>query len=159
MSASASEVTNRRLADRGLDERILVLAPTGDDAALAANILAGRGLDAVIVADAATLAREIEVGASVALIASEAFADTGGAELREALHRQEPWSELPIVLFGGDLEDSASGATELLGTRAQIILLERPLGIATFVTAIDTARRSCTYRGHGGQVAGDMVDT
>jgi signal transduction histidine kinase len=142
MGESASALTDRRVADRRLDERILVLAPTADDAVLAATILIERGLDAVIVADDAALAREIEAGASMAVIASEAFAETGGSLLREALDRQEAWSEMPIVLFGGDLEDAASGATELLGTRAQIILLERPLGIATFTTAIDAARRS-----------------
>jgi signal transduction histidine kinase len=130
------------MADRRLHERVLVLAPTADDAALTAQILIARGLDAVIVSDIAALAREMEAGASVVLIASEAFAETGGSPLRKALDRQEAWSEMPVVLFGGDLEDAASGATELLGTRAQVMLLERPLGIATFVTAIDAALRS-----------------
>ncbi|HEX8616313.1 MAG TPA: HAMP domain-containing sensor histidine kinase [Thermoanaerobaculia bacterium] len=131
------------MADRPLGERVLVLTPTADDAALAAAILAERGLEPVIVADAEMLAREIEAGASVALIASEALVELeGGSALRDALERQAPWSEMPVVLFGGDIEDTASRATELLGTRAQIILLERPLGIATFVTAIDAARRS-----------------
>lgn len=142
MSESASSVIDRRVADRRLDERILVLAPTADDAALTAQILTGRGLDAVIVADTAALAREMEAGASVVLIASEAFPETGGSPLRRALDRQEPWSEMPIVFFGGDLEEAASGATGILGTRAQLILLERPLAIATFLTAIDAALRS-----------------
>ncbi|HYC89471.1 MAG TPA: HAMP domain-containing sensor histidine kinase [Thermoanaerobaculia bacterium] len=143
MSESASTLGDRRLADRRLDERILILAPTADDAALVAEILTERALDPVIVPDAAALAREIEAGASVVLIASEAVAETGGGpRLRGALERQEAWSEMPIVLFGGDIEDAASRAIERLGTRAQIILLERPLGIATFVTAIDAALRS-----------------
>ena len=142
MSESASAGTGRPAADRRLDERILVLAPTADDAALTVEILGGRGLDAVIVADTAALAREMEAGASVVLIASEAFPESGSSPLRQALDRQEAWSEMPIVLFGGDLEEAASGATEVLGTRAQIILLERPLSIATFLTAIDSALRS-----------------
>jgi signal transduction histidine kinase len=141
MSDSASAVSDRRVPERRLDERILVLAPTADDAVLTAQILTGRGLDAVIVTDTAALAREMEAGASVVLIASEAFPETGGSPLRQALDRQEAWSEMPIVLFGGGLE-AASGATELLGTRAQLILLERPLSIATFLTAIDAALRS-----------------
>lgn len=142
MSEALSAVTDRRVADRRLDERILVLAPTADDAALTAQILTGRGLAAVVVADTAALAREMEAGASVVLIASEAFPEPDGSPLRQALDRQEPWSEMPIVLFGGDLAEAASGATEVLGTRAQIILLERPLAIATFLTAIDAALRS-----------------
>lgn len=142
MTASGSAVSDRRVADRRLDERVLVLTPTADDAALVAQILADRGLEAAIVGDTAELAREMEAGASVVLIASEAFPETGGSPLREALDRQDTWSEMPIVLFGGDPAEAASGATEILGTRTQIILLERPLAIATFLTAIDAALRS-----------------
>ena len=126
-----------------LEERLLVLAPTGDDAALIAEILRDRDLDVVIVTDAAALADEIGRGAAVVLIASEALDEPeSGSMLQRALEGQEPWSEMPIILFGGDVEDTASRATELLGTRAQIVLLERPLGIATFVTATDAALRS-----------------
>jgi signal transduction histidine kinase len=142
MSESASALPDRRVADRRVDERILILAPTADDAALTAEILTGRDLDAVIVADTIALAREIEAGACTVLIASEVFPETEGSPLRQALDRQEAWSEMPIVLFGGNLEDAASAATEILGTRAQIILLERPLSIATFLTAVDAALRS-----------------
>jgi signal transduction histidine kinase len=141
-SAPAASI-ERRSAGRLLQERLLVLAPTGDDAALIAEILRGRGLDVVTVADAGALAGEIERGAAVVLIASEALDEPGSASvLQHALAGQDPWSEMPIILFGGDVEDTASRATELLGTRAQIVLLERPLGIATFVTATDAALRS-----------------
>lgn len=129
--------------DRALDERILVLAPTGNDGPLVAQILRQRGLEVLIVPDAAALAQEMESGAGVALIASEALDEKGaGAILQNALGRQEAWSEMPIVLFGGDVDDDAARATQLLGTRAQIVLLERPLGIATFVTATEAALRS-----------------
>jgi signal transduction histidine kinase len=134
---------DRRFTDRVLQGRILVLAPTANDSALVSEILRDRGLDAVIVGDAGALAREIEAGASVVLIASEALDESGaGKTIQVALERQEPWSEMPILLFGGDVEDSASRAGELLGRRAQIVLLERPLGIATFVTATEAALRS-----------------
>jgi signal transduction histidine kinase len=133
----------RRISGRLLQERLLVLAPTGDDAALIAEILRSRDLDVFIVADAGALADEIEAGAAVVLLASEALDEPGSDSLlQRALEGQEPWSEMPIVLFGGDVEDTASRAAELLGMRAQIVLLERPLGIATFVTATDAALRS-----------------
>lgn len=123
-----------------LDERILVLAPTGDDAALMSRVLRDRGLNAVVVDDLRALADALEAGAGVALIASEAFDDVeGNTALQHVLERQEAWSEMPILLFGGTVEDAASRATELVGARAQIVLLERPLGIATFVSATETA--------------------
>ncbi|MEA2462415.1 MAG: hypothetical protein QOJ98_162 [Acidobacteriota bacterium] len=141
--AVPARVIERRSPDRLLEERILVLAPTGDDAALVAEILLRRGLNAVIVPDAGALAEEIHRGAAVVLIATEALDAPGsGLVLQHALERQESWSEMPVLLFGGDIEAAASRATELLGTRAQIVLLERPLGIATFVTATDAALRS-----------------
>lgn len=129
--------------DPALNERILVLAPTGDDASLVFGILRERGLDVVIVADLRALADELERGAGVALIASEALYDRDACRaLQVALEHQETWSELPILLFGGSVEDAASRATELIGARAQIVLLERPLGIATFVSATEAALRS-----------------
>jgi signal transduction histidine kinase len=138
-----SRVVERRSPERLVQERILVLAPTADDGTLIAEILLRRGLNVEIMDDAPALAAEIQRGAAVVLVASEAL-DEGGAGLvlQEALQRQEPWSEMPVLLFGGDVEDAASRATELLGTRAQIVLLERPLGIATFVTATEAALRS-----------------
>src|SRR5688572_977040 len=99
----------RRTAGRLLEERLLVLAPTGDDATLIAGILRARDLDVITVTDAPALADEITRGAAVVLIASEALDEPGSASvLQRALEGQEPWSEMPIVLFGGDVEDTAS---------------------------------------------------
>lgn len=124
-------------------ERILVLAPTGDDATLVTRILADRNLETLIVNDVSSLSRELIAGAGVALIASEALSDIESCTtLQRVLEQQEQWSELPILLFGGSVEDASLRATELLGTNAQIVLLERPLGIATFVTATEAALRS-----------------
>ena len=135
--------TERRSADRLLHERVLVLAPTADDAALISEILRDRGFEPVVVGDTRELAQEVTTGAGVVLLASEALDDTASiSALQDALARQEAWSEMPILLFGGHVEDAASRAIDVLGTRAQIIVLERPLGVATFLTATDAALRS-----------------
>jgi signal transduction histidine kinase len=124
-------------------DRVLVLAPTGDDAQLVSTILSDRGFDVFTVPDPATLARELELGAGLALIASEAFEDAASITLlQEVLEGQEPWSEMPLLIFGGSAEDAGWRATELLGTRAQIIILERPVGIAAFVSAAEGALRT-----------------
>jgi signal transduction histidine kinase len=127
------------------DERVLVLAPTGDDAALAAGILERHEIGASIVPDLTTLAEELERGAGAALIASEGLSGVAPEALqalRDALERQESWSEFPVLLFGGDAREAAANGTQLLGNRAHVILLERPLGIDTFVSAVDAALRS-----------------
>ena len=138
--AVSASPERRELSQR---DRILVLAPTGDDAPIAARILREQGLQPFIVPDLTALAHEIEQGAGVALIASEALDDDRACRvLQEVLERQEPWSELPVLLFGGRMEDATMRGTERVGPRAQIVLLERPLGIATFVSATETALRS-----------------
>lgn len=126
-----------------LSERILVLAPTADDAALIAAVLEEHGYGVELVDGMPALARELDVGAGAVLIASEAFDEAAGvAVLREVLDRQESWSEIPVLFLGGNVESAAVPVAELLGSSAQIVLLERPLGIATFVTATEAALRS-----------------
>ncbi|HVS31591.1 MAG TPA: HAMP domain-containing sensor histidine kinase [Thermoanaerobaculia bacterium] len=133
---------DRQSADRARAERILVVAPTGDDASLVTRMLREGGLEVAALDDLAALAAEIRSGAGVALITSEALADEGVAQVRQALDHQEPWSELPVLLLGHSVDSESAPAVELLGRSAHLVLLERPLGLATFMTAIDAALRS-----------------
>jgi signal transduction histidine kinase len=133
----------QRTAGRALSERILVRAPTGDDAALIDQILGPRGFVVVPVDDTASLAAAWRDGAGMLLIASEALNEPDCCtSLRELLDAQEPWSELPVMLLGAGGEQEASQAKQILGDRAQILILERPIGIATFVSAAEAALRS-----------------
>lgn len=133
---------DRRSADRARAERVLVVAPTGDDASLVARILGDAGLDVATLDDLAGLATEIKAGAGVVLITSEALVSPAVGQLREVLDDQEPWSELPILLLGDDVDSESAAALEMLGRSAYVVVLERPLGLATFTTAIDAALRS-----------------
>lgn len=126
-----------------LAERVLVLAPTADDGPLIARLLEDGGYAVHLVDGLAALAREMEAGAGVAVLASEAFEDAEGvAVLREVLDRQASWSEFPLLILGGSAEGSSFPLTGLLGASAQLVLLERPLGIATFTSATEAALRS-----------------
>src|SRR5688572_3900883 len=126
-----------------LTERILVLAPTGDDAELITEILGSRGFDVVIIGTVESVVTEWGAGAGAVLIASEALNDaeccTG---LRQLLDAQDSWSEIPVVIMGGPGEDDSPRVVELLGKRVQLLMLERPLGIVTFVSAVEAALRS-----------------
>jgi signal transduction histidine kinase len=133
---------DRRPADREHAERVLVVAPTGDDASLVTRILREAGLEVAALDDLAALAAEIETGAGVVLITSEALVGPGVARLRDLLDGQEPWSELPVLLLGHSVDSESAPAAELLGRSAHLVVLERPLGLATFMTAIDAALRS-----------------
>jgi signal transduction histidine kinase len=125
-----------------LQDRVVIVTPTGDDAALASRILRDAGADVLAVPDLAGAAAEAKAGAGALLIACEALADERGRKmLREVLDAQESWSELPILLIGGGAE-AAERVPELLGGKASVVLLERPLAVATLLTAVDAALRS-----------------
>ena len=137
------DLVERRSPSRGLGERILVLTPTGDDAPLVSQILRDADREVVVLDDLGSVITEIEAGAGVVLIASETLDDRAScASLRGVLDRQEPWSDIPLLVLGGSGEAEAAGVTQLLGPRTQVVLLERPLGIATLLSAVDAALRS-----------------
>jgi signal transduction histidine kinase/ActR/RegA family two-component response regulator len=124
-----------------LEQRLLVLAPTGKDAALACDLLGRAGFDCAACADLPQLARELERGAGAVLIAEEAVSAGGGGLLADAIGRQPPWSDLPVLLLAGGRggDAAAAAATELLGN---VTLLERPVRVATLASAVRTALRA-----------------
>lgn len=140
---ATAAVDEQRTPGRALSERILVRAPTGDDAALIEQIVGPHGFAVVSVDDTATLATAWGDGAGMLLIASEALNEPDCCtSLKELLDAQEPWSEIPVILLGGGGEDEESQVKQILGDRAQILILERPVGITTFVSAAEAALRS-----------------
>src|SRR5262245_27427032 len=89
------------------EERILILAPTGRDAALASRLLDQAGLPCVVCLDEAALFQEIEAGADAILLAEEALQPWTVNALIDLLGRQEPWSDLPLIVFtrGGEASE------------------------------------------------------
>ncbi|HKO59245.1 MAG TPA: histidine kinase dimerization/phospho-acceptor domain-containing protein [Thermoanaerobaculia bacterium] len=77
------------------------------------------------------------------LIASEALNDPDCCtSLRELCDAQEPWSEIPVLLLGSGGEEEAAQVKQILGERVQVLILERPVGLATFISAAEAALRS-----------------
>ncbi|HEX2060074.1 MAG TPA: ATP-binding protein [Thermoanaerobaculia bacterium] len=136
-TASPTEVTD---AHR-LSTRILVVAPTGRDAALTADFLSDAGFSVDTAGSTEELAREIARGAAAALIASEALDDGGITILREVLDRQPPWSDLPLLVFVSPADPSRAAALEVLGPRAHLTLVDRPIQVATLLSAVRAALR------------------
>ena len=132
------------LGRSALEERILVLAPTGRDGALAAQTLHRAGLAPLVVPHPVALVAAIDEGAGAVLITEEAFSPSGVEVLAESLRRQPPWSDLPLVVFAAPMERQASTArldklSTLLGN---VTVVERPVRVATLVTAVRAALRA-----------------
>jgi signal transduction histidine kinase/ActR/RegA family two-component response regulator len=124
-----------------LEERILVLAPTGRDAALACQILTQAGLACHPCLDEASLFAEIEAGAGTAILAEEALQPWVIQALAELLGRQEPWSDLPLIVFarnGGVQENILSTLSPL----SNATILERPVRVSTLLSAVQAALRA-----------------
>ena len=127
------------------EHRVLVLAPRGRDAGLAAGILARAGMACRVCADLADLARAAAEGAGAALVTEEALEgdDDAGALLRWVA-AQPPWSDFPFVVLAAPRGDVAQGvrAPAWLAGIGNAVLLERSLGAAALVSAARAALRA-----------------
>ena len=124
-----------------MENRVLVLAPTGRDAALASQILGNMGLPCRACADEDDLCREIAAGAAVAILAEEALHPWTVNSLLNALGRQGPWSDLPLIVFTRG-ERSSESILEALGPLGNATILERPVRVSTLVSAVKAGMRA-----------------
>ncbi|MBV6823062.1 response regulator [Pseudomonas sp. PD9R] len=122
-------------------ERAIVLAPLGRDSQIALMLLKEAGYDGVITADLLELCRELEQGAGVLLISSEALLRSDLEPLLGMIEQQPAWSDLPIVLLthhGGPEQNPASRFGPQLGN---VTFLERPFHPETLISLVTTALR------------------
>jgi signal transduction histidine kinase/CheY-like chemotaxis protein len=128
----------------GHDERILVLTPAGRDASLALTILTESGLSVVACDGIESLARKLEGGAGAAVIAEEALVLPGTATLIDAVQHQPRWSDVPLVVLtsGGEPTLTSLGALRVVEEMGNVMLLERPIRVVTFLSAVRSALRA-----------------
>lgn len=127
-----------------LDERILILAPTGRDATLIAEVVREVCLSPVVIYSVKHLCDELFHGAGAIVLAEEALTDAAIECLNDALKKQPAWSEIPIVLLtnGGMTTRSSARTAKLLESRANVILMERPVRVLTLVSTVQSAVRA-----------------
>jgi two-component system, sensor histidine kinase len=124
-----------------IDERVLMLAPTGRDGELMCAVLEDAGVRCRLCADMLELCGSLHEGGAALLIAEEALADGAYRDLVAVLAQQPPWSEPPILLLSerGADSDTIHEALESLGN---VTVLERPTRVPTLVSAVHSALRS-----------------
>jgi signal transduction histidine kinase len=126
-----------------LDERVLILAPTGKDASLAADALRRDGLCTWACEDLIEVRTELARGAGALLLAEEALLPREVAVLVDSLGRQPPWSDVPVLVLtrGRDLQEGLQ-VIKAFSPLGNIILLERPLSAITLCTTVHAALRT-----------------
>jgi signal transduction histidine kinase len=127
-------------AARDNEHRVLVLAPTLRDAENTSRILGHANVVTMPCRDIDMVCAAIDEGAGALVITEETLADAPRAQLGDYLARQPQWSDLPIIAVTRGGPDSAA-AVQAMQSLGNVILLERPVRIGTFVTAARTALR------------------
>ena len=129
------------IALKAVSERALILAPLGRDSQIALTLLNEAGYDGVITQGLGMLCEQLEHGAGLLLISSEALLGADLEPLLRFIEQQPAWSDLPIVLLthhGGAEQNPASRFGAQLGN---VTFLERPFHPVTLISLVSTALR------------------
>lgn len=132
-------------ASENSDCPVLILAPTGRDATLAAEVLAEARIATAICNDLPDLRARIGEDAAAVLLAEEALSAAELLQLLERLRAQPAWSDLPFLVLTspGRQDDVASvKILKLFGPSGNVTLLERPLRAVVLVSTVQVALRA-----------------
>ncbi len=122
------------------DEGVLILAPIGRDAQLAADVLAQANITSRPCRDAMELCRGIHSGAGCALITEESLTVSGLQAIADELGQQPPWSDFPLILFSGGNSMRRLSA-EALNRLGNVTIVQRPVYLRTLLSAVQSALR------------------
>lgn len=124
-----------------METRILIHAPTGRDAVLAAQVLRLAAIDSQVCATLAELEQQLALGAGAVLTVEEALAPGGLQLLRACVAQQPDWSDLPIILLTRSGADSPM-VRQAVAALGNLSLLERPVRTLTLITALHATLRA-----------------
>jgi signal transduction histidine kinase/CheY-like chemotaxis protein len=122
---------------------VLILAPQGRDAFVAARILGEAGLIPEICDHLPNLLQELEFGAGLGVLTEESIRSADLKALVHWINSQLPWSDFPFVVLtergaGVERNPAAERQAEALGN---VSFLERPFHPTTLISVVKTALR------------------
>src|SRR3954467_9712312 len=125
------------------EERILILAPLGQDARAMAALLNMQGFHTQISTGPAECAQQILEGAGVLLLTEEALELPCVSDLLQTFKAQPAWSELPLILLTSGGESRVARLLDLAASAAgSVTFLERPMRSATLWRSVQVALRA-----------------
>ena len=125
------------------EQRVLILAPRGRDAAVVQSVLGGERRPALACGSEAELLQELERGGAAAILTEEVLSDAFGAALEGWLHGQPAWSDFPfVVLATKQAQRRTARAMARLHGLGNVIILERPVNAETLASAAEAAVRA-----------------
>ncbi len=117
---------------------VLILAPSGRDAAVAATILGEVGVSSTVCPDLDRLVSGLDC-AGGAIVTEEALLHSDRKGLAAWIRQQPPWSDFPFVLLTSRGSHADAGLTDLLGN---VTVLERPFHPSVLANAVRCAIRA-----------------
>jgi signal transduction histidine kinase len=125
------------------DERVIIIAPVGQDAEAMAALLDAQGFETQICNGSDEYSRQITDRAGALLLTEEALESPQRSLLLDALKAQPPWSELPLIILTSGGESRRAGLLNLAAAAAgSVTLLERPISTLTLTRSVQVALRS-----------------
>jgi len=121
--------------------RVLLRTATSKDAAMTTAVLKHAGIESLACPSLRDLLQEIPHGAGALLVSEEMLSGTGAAELADAVSAQPPWSDLPVLILARQGADSRAIGVAMDGM-ANVTVLERPMRVASLVSALRSALRA-----------------
>jgi hypothetical protein len=117
----------------GSEERIIVLAPIGRDAATIAAVLTRAKLRSAPCATLADLIDHLNSGAGSAVVGEEALFEPAAEILIAWVQAQPPWSDLPFIILTRSQSPVAlrRWRQDLVEKIPNALLLERPVDALT----------------------------
>jgi signal transduction histidine kinase/CheY-like chemotaxis protein len=89
------------------------------------------------------LCAELAKEAGAIILTEEALEDIGFAALVDAINRQPPWSDVPVILFAGSPDRSGSIRTRgVVDSLRNVTVIERPIRVGAVVSVVRAALRA-----------------
>jgi signal transduction histidine kinase len=124
-------------------ERVIIIAPVGQDAEAMAAALKSEGFETQICQRLDECSRQMADSAGAVLLTEEALESVQASHFLEVLSAQSPWSELPLIILTSGGESRRSELLDLAAAAAgTVTLLERPISTRTLVHSVQVALRS-----------------
>ena len=125
-------------------DAVLIVAPIGKDAALAASVLVQAEIPARVCLSLIDASKQLSESALALVIAEEALIAAELPHLLAALSDQPPWSDIPVIILtsSGGSDRMSLRAVDLFGPAGNVTLLERPFRSVTLVSTVKVALRA-----------------
>ena len=121
--------------------RVVICAPTGQDALLAVKVFEQSGIASVVSLQAEELVQHLRHGAGCVLLVEEALLDGNMNIVANYMATQPTWSDIPVLLLtrsGADSQVVQRAVSEL----GNVTLMERPVRTSALLSATRSALRA-----------------